>query len=256
MRRIKFPAPTPRALALGAWLVAALVLVLLVWMLFIIARLSDDAVETKGDLSAVTKTNEQQDATLTAQDAALDEANRRLNDAGKAPVSVPPTPEPAVGEAGERGPVGPAGADGERGPRGFTGLTGPTGKAGEPGMPGPSGPVGPTGKAGTDGSDGETIVGPVGLRGEKGEAGERGPAGPAGERGPAGADSTIPGPEGPAGTPATCDGDFVCAGELDAAMAAALANYLTRDDILALLRALGCETDKPQLVTCAITGKP
>lgn len=136
-------------------------------------------------------------------------------------------------EAGEK-PVtvppvaGPQGTPGERGPRGFPGEDGRDGQDGRPGR------------------DGDTITGP------------RGPTGTPG------ADSTIPGPPGPigppgpAGTPgrdAVCDGTFICQAELDAA----IANLITRADVVSMLRALGCEVSvagDDDVFLCTVTGKP
>lgn len=227
MKRV--PIPSRRALTVGMWIAAAAIAALVIWMLVIISRLSDDTVRTERDLSEAREQardvfGELAD-TNAAQDEALVEANRRLEQAGKRPVTVP-DPEPIIGPAGDpgatgaTGPRGPAGVSivGPPGPRGLPGedgqsIVGPAGPRGEPGADGADG------KDGVDGRDGESIVGPTGPRGETGQAATStqiraavddfcgqgrciGPVGPQGERGPAGpagADSTVPGPQGPPG---------------------------------------------------------
>lgn len=122
----------------------------------------------------------------TAQSEALAEANRRLAEAGQAPVPVPEPGEPGTpgeqgevgeqGPAGEPGPAGPAGVagdDGKRGPRGFTGIDGP---AGPPGAQGPQGPRGEQGPSGPKGEPGEP--GPPGTDGVDGAPGPAGTAQP------------------------------------------------------------------------------
>lgn len=204
------PVPSHRALVVGAWLVALLSLALIVWMMFVIGRLSEENAETQGELdeakgeargvfSALTETN-------TAQDEALAEANRRLRQAGRRPVTAPAVPEVVAGEQGERGATGATGATG---PRGRT-VVGPRGPAGQSvvGPPGPRGPVGPAGESvtGPQGEPGEpgadsTVPGPRGPAGPAGKDGESvvGPKGDRGDPGPAGADSTVPGPQGDPG---------------------------------------------------------
>lgn len=206
MKCIKFPTPSTRALAVGAWLVAGLVLILIVWMLVIISRLSHDAVETQGELDEAKGQARGVFAELTeanvAQDEALKEANRRLRNAGKRPVPTPATPEVVIGERGQSGATGETGARGLRGEPGADGrsIVGPAGPPGRPGSDGVDGqsivgPPGPVGRTGDTGKDGQSITGP------KGDTGDRGPEGPAGPAGPAGADSTVPGPVGPQGIP-------------------------------------------------------
>lgn len=131
-----------------------------------------------------------------AQDEALAEANKRLEQAGQAPV---PVPEPdadvdaietmvhsavamycagsaCVGATGEPGRDGVDGVDGKRGPRGFTGIDGLAGADGAPGVRGETGPRGEQGPPGPEG--------PVGPQGPKGN---EGPAGPPGAPGTASA---------------------------------------------------------------------
>lgn len=226
----QLPVPSRRALVAGAWLVGLLtiaLLVLLLVMVFILADRQDDSRADRDELDA--RISAQRDI-LTEQQRQLDEANRRLLRAGEKPVD--PSDEVVQAVPGEQGPMGPQGLRGR------------------------------PGRDGTDGEDGETIRGPRGFTGAAGQdgrsiVGPRGPAGPAGPQGPAGADSNVPGPPGPAGKDATCTGEFVCQGELDAA----LADYITRGGVVELLRALGCQVSTDggnpnQLFTCQITGKP
>lgn len=210
----KVPVPSRRALTVGMWIAAAAVAAMVVWMLVIIDRLSEDTMRTERDLNYAREQARDVFGDLTetnaAQDEALAEANRRLEDAGRQPVAIP-TPTPVTGPRGARG------ATGLRGPAGAS-VIGPRGPRGLPGKNGRSivGPTGPRGPAGADGEDGATIVGPAGPRGADGTPATPaqiraavdefcgqgrcvGPAGPQGERGPAGADSTIPGPAGPPG---------------------------------------------------------
>ncbi len=113
-----------------------------------------------------------QQAVNAAQDAALDEANRRLIEAGEQPV---PTPEP-----------GPAGDPGQVGAQGIAGPRGPVGSEGDPGPRGPRGAMGRPGVDGIDGQDG--IDGAPGSKGDKGDPGQQGPQGPAGADGADGKD--------------------------------------------------------------------
>lgn len=127
-------------------------------------------------------------------------------------------------------------------------LPGPTGPAG------PAGPTGPQGAPGENGSEGEG--GAAGVPGEPGEPGQDGAQGPVGPPGP-------PGQDGAAGAPgvdASCEGQFVCEGELDSI----LANYMTMAQVLAAINEqiapLGCEVTiggngPPLVLDCTITGK-
>lgn len=229
MKRV--PVPSRRALIIGAWITGLAVVALVVWMLVVIARLSDDTVRTERDLNEARSQAREVFGDLTrtnaAQDKALEEANRRLRDAGEKPVKSPPLPEVSPPTVGPPGPVGESivGPPGPQGPPGRT-VVGPPGPRGLPGDDG-STVVGP---AGVDGADGASIVGPAGPQGERGPGptdpqvraavddfcgqgrcvGPAGPEGPQGPPGPAGADSTVPGPPGPAGPPGpTCPDGFV-----------------------------------------------
>lgn len=115
---------------------------------------------------------------------ALEEANRRCEEAdGCRPVKVSTVPG-LPGVRGETGPSGPAGSTGPRGPRGSDGrdgskgLPGPAGPSGPSGDSGPMGPHGPAGPAGPPGPPGP--VGPKGDTGPKGDRGDTGPQGPSG----------------------------------------------------------------------------
>lgn len=139
-----------------AWAIVVLIAVLLLgWIV-------NTNVQQSDQLTA-------QQATNAAQDAALDEANRRLIEAGEQPVPTPePGPAGAVGQPGATGATGASGPRGPRGPQGVRGEPGATGKAGAVGPQGPSGPQGP--------------------KGEPGAAGQQGPAGADGTDGQDGAD--------------------------------------------------------------------
>ena len=143
-----------------------------------------------------------------------------------------------IGQKGDKGDAGERGEQGEAGERGDQGDQGQRGEQGERGEQGIQGLVGPAGADGTDGKDGTDgrgldILGhydteaeliaehPVGKAGDCWLVGEgflytwndetngwvnvgklQGPKGDQGDRGdvgPAGADSTVPGPQGPAG---------------------------------------------------------
>lgn len=194
----RIPVPSQTAVRRLAIVVGVLVALGAAWLVFTVVRL---AVQTDdyGDTIA------QLEDSNHAQDEALREANRRLEDAGQPPVTVPePSPgtpgEPgAAGEEGPPGPQGPAGEDGKRGPRGFTGLdgprgaTGPAGADGEDGARGPQGEPGPPGPPGADGTDGAT--------------GPQGPQGPAGTALPG--TYSCPAGEAVVGFTVTADGDVV-----------------------------------------------
>lgn len=111
-------------------------------------------------------------------------------------------------------------------------VPGPRGPEGPPGPRGPAGPRGEDGSSGRDGADG--VSGADGQDGLRGPAGPPGPPGPAGPAGP-------PGPPGPKGEPGA---------------APDLSAYATREWVLSLLAALGCEVNADPVVTCSITGKP
>lgn len=115
---------------------------------------------------------------------AAEEANRRLEEAGKPTVPIPsqtpPATEPGVAPSFIPGPRGLPGKDST-----VPGPTGPPGKPGAQGSPGASGQPGGPGPSGAPGSPGADST----VRG------------PQGEPGSPGADSTVPGPEGSPGAP-------------------------------------------------------
>lgn len=188
----KIPVPSSRSLIVGTWLVAIAVLVLIVWMLATIGRLSTDTVQTREDLASTKSDAAKVFTSLAdsnaAQDAALEEANRRLREAGKAPVPTPPIPASAT-----RGIPGVPGIPGDRGLPGINGASGIPGARGPAGRNGGDGVDGSTGPAGSDGSAGAN--GEPGSPGKDGANGSDGARGPQGDQGPAG----DPGPAGPAG---------------------------------------------------------
>lgn len=198
MRIPRIPVPSDRSLRWMKWVVVLSVLTAVIGLVIAFAQISSRLDDSTDDVNALADYNALQDATIAAQQAALDRANERLREAGRDPVPLPDAPEPAVGPAGEvgpggpQGPQGPRGPKGERGPRGFDGtdstVPGPRGVRGEAGAdsttPGPAGPqgargdTGPAGKDGAQGPRGE--VGPPGPQGDPGRQGDPGPAGPQG----------------------------------------------------------------------------
>jgi len=160
------PRASKRAVVAAWTLVAVLFTALALWLI----------------VTVVQQSNEIKDAQSVnqAQDRALAEANRRLEEAGQRPV---PTPEP--GEPGQAGPPGPSGPVGPQGPPGPQGLTGPQGARGKQGIRGALGEPGAEGAAGATGATG--AQGPAGPQGPAGEQGPQGPAGPAGADGQDGA---------------------------------------------------------------------
>jgi len=163
------PRASKRAVAAAWTLVAVLFTALALWLI----------------VTVVQQSNEIKDAQSVnqAQDRALAEANRRLEEAGQRPV---PTPEPGEpGQAGPPGPPGPSGPVGPQGPPGPQGLTGPQGARGKQGIRGALGEPGAEGATGATGATG--TQGPAGPQGPAGEQGPQGPAGPAGADGQDGA---------------------------------------------------------------------
>lgn len=106
-----------------------------------------------------------------------------------------------------------------------------------PGPPGRDGRDGADGRNGRDGIDG---TGQPGRPGADGAPGPQGPPGPAGPKGDPGRDG-VDGKDG---------------------MTPDLSAYATRDWVITLIRALGCEVTAageqgpPMTFTCSITGKP
>lgn len=168
---MKAPVPSRRVVAVLAWLAAAGILLLVVWLLGLVMSLSDrvgDA-ESERDDSATAVRELVED--VAAQQAALDEVNRRCTDADECtPVEVPAPvdvdeiqqdeiqereiqereiqererQQPEVDDAPIPGAVGAScvaelGLEACRGPSGDTGNTGPEGPAGKDGAPGADG---------------------------------------------------------------------------------------------------------------------
>lgn len=166
----------------------------------------------------------------------------QIESLGERPVVQPDDVPDNVVVEGPQGIPGIQGPPGPQGPMGPAGLDGEDGSNGARGPPGNDGNPGPAGQAGVPGSDGSDGV--------DGRDGEQGPPGPQGATGPAG-------PQGPQGPPQSCASEFVCAGELQAA----LNDYFVKADVLAMLRALGCQVTSDagnpnEVFTCTITGKP
>lgn len=215
------PAPSKRTVIVLAWVGGVMAVLLILGMLLAIARLTSDydALEKRADAGVSDRDDLR--SSLTEQQAALDEANRKLTEVGEKPVATPAVPEDQSVLRGLRGPScveelgyslcrGPAGTDGDDGKNGrsikgepgddgqsIKGEAGPRGAPGESvkgdtGATGPAGPPGPTGPAGKDGTDGAT--------GPKGDAGAPGPACPDGY---AGQTLTVVTPDGSPGQPAT-----------------------------------------------------
>jgi hypothetical protein len=175
------PVPSQRVVRFMAGAAMGLALLLLVWLVGSVIVLAIRTNHNGDKIDSLQSTN-------AAQDEALKEANRRLEQAGEPTVAVPDTPAPspqpgepgASGEPGAMGPrgypgatgaTGPQGPEGKRGPRGFTGLDGPVGVKGDPGATGQQGEQGPPGPQGDPG--------PKGEQGNQGPQGDTGPAGTA-----------------------------------------------------------------------------
>jgi hypothetical protein len=134
-----------------------------VWLVFTLLSLGHQVNEQQDEDSAQTSALASLRETNVKQDAALEEANRRLVAAGENPITIPPV------HAGDTGPRGPRGYPGPRGPRGRQGkaIVGPRGPAatvppvhdgadgqdGADGAPGPKGDKGDTGATGAPGPD-------------------------------------------------------------------------------------------------------
>lgn len=195
---MKLPTPSRLVLVVAAWIVAVLAAVLILLMLGMLLDLQQRAEEGRHDRAGLRSTLETQGDLLAEQAEQLNEANRRLVQAGERPVPTPTLPPSTVGERGEQGLPGRPGVAGPRGPQGTPGPRGATGDEGPPG-PGPSDEQVARAVGFYCGSNG--CVGPAGPQGETGPAGPAGPEGPAGPPGPPGAPGTaVPGsyacPEG------------------------------------------------------------
>lgn len=167
------PIPSNRTIRVLIVIAAIVVASFLVWLFWIVTSLSGQVNLNEEKVRASTSDLERQESHNERQDAALAEANRRLEAAGKAPVPTPTElPPPPAGKAGKdatqaeinaavifycathddcegpQGGLGPTGATGETGVKGDMGATGDTGGTGETGD---KGATGDTGEAGTDG---------------------------------------------------------------------------------------------------------
>ncbi|WP_426243669.1 hypothetical protein [Nocardioides sp. LHG3406-4] len=189
----RLPVPSRRTVRTSVVVFILVVTVALGWLLWQVLTLGSSSVATQRELEQAREERVTLLEANTRQDAALDEANRRLTRAGENPVVTPPAPPVLTGDVGPAGPRGFQGVPGARGVDGPPGPIGPDGADGEDGAPGASG------EDGADGEDGAR--GEPGAKGDKGEPGERGPAGaegPPGPQGPAGVDGPV-GPQGPPG---------------------------------------------------------
>lgn len=189
--------------------------------------------------TTTTQTNYESRASLNeAAIQALQEANAKLEEQGKAPLPIPDASQPLNsadltdaaaqlviselptiqngvngidGVAGPQGPQGPSGPPGEPGPSGSPGEPGSSGAAGQPGAPGTSGTSGLNGLDGANGADGANGVSVIDISlsgcdlvfslssGQSVVVGNVcGPQGEPGAQGPAGE----PGPQGPQGNKA------------------------------------------------------
>lgn len=175
---MKTPVPSRRAIVVFAWLLAAAVLLALVWLSARVTTLTQEShdADERSAQSAADRADLRH--LLEQQAAALDDANAKLVELGQAPVEqpeIPPAPSsPLQGPPGPQGPVGPGGP---RGPScveelGYPKCRGDQGAAGTAGTQGQQGDQGPAGKDGVDGKDG--------AQGPQGEPGPAGPPGPAG----------------------------------------------------------------------------
>jgi hypothetical protein len=172
---VRGPVPSERVVRIALVAMIALGIAVAMWLVWTLLSLGHQVQEQRDENATQSAALLSLRDTNASQDAALEEANRRLVAAGKNPITIPP------GSPGNTGP---------RGPRGYPGPTGPKGRRGET-------IVGPTGARG--------VAGPAGARGNTGPAGATGTQGPTGQQGPQGA----PGEQGPAGEPGKDPWPFV-----------------------------------------------
>lgn len=189
--------PFGRTVAVGAWFVVPLLLIIALAWFFnsrdeqFSRRLADNQAESERTIAEL-------DARLAAVSIALLEEQTAVQARGERPVTPPV--EQIVGQPvpGERGPVGPSGQPGQAGAAGQPGKDAATPPCTTTppnfcvGQPGGSGVQGVQGVQGSQGRAGEP--GPQGAPGAPGATGPRGDTGPAGPAGPQG-------PPGPAGPP-------------------------------------------------------
>lgn len=206
----RLPVPSDRTLRVLKWIVVAAVVLAILGCVAAFTEISHRLDAADRDRADLAEYNASQDDVIAAQKSALEQANRRLREAGENPVSVPESPEPIpgpageTGERGERGPAGPAGASivGPRGPAGDDGTDGrdgTEGSDGQAGAKGDTGATGPAGAAGRDGTDGKNATPEMVATAVEQWCNARGDClGPQGLAGPAG-------PQGPQGVPGVVD---------------------------------------------------
>lgn len=162
---MQVPTPSNRTLAALVVTCAAALLTFVLFLATLTFRVSDEnaQLERRADSSEADRTDLRTDVDELAR--ALEEANRRLVNAGRNPVTDPvPGPAGIPGLTGAPGPMGPPGPVGRRGAAGEDGRDG---QAGRNGSNGADGATGPAGSAGDDGPPG-----PAGPQGDPGPAGE------------------------------------------------------------------------------------
>ena len=205
MSKKELPVPSARALRILVVFVVANAILGSLWLIWTVASVDQENEKQDAALSqaqeereSLKTANSLQQEAIDKQQEALNEANRRLAEAGETPVPPPIVNNVTVpGEQGATGLRGPRGFTGDQGPRGFRGPPGPVGPVGPAGDDGADGTDGTDGLNGTDGTDGaDGATGPAGPKGDKGEPGPKGDQGDPGPAGPAGP----AGPTGPAGT--------------------------------------------------------
>lgn len=196
----------PRWSTVALGVVCAVALVALVFVVASVLQLLQHSQQQDAELAREQSARDRLALSVKAQEQALQKANARLRDAGRAPVSAPPSPAPTqmVTEPGPAGLPGATGATGPQGPRGLSCID-VLGLEACRGPQGPSGAVGATGPAGANGIDGKD-----GAPGAQGPAGPAGPAGPKGDTGAPGKDGAdgATGPPGPRGT--ADPGSYIC----------------------------------------------
>jgi hypothetical protein len=141
---VRGPVPSERMVRIALITMIVLGVAIAVWLVFTLLSLGHQVKQQEDESSALSGAVSSLRDTNAKQDAALDEANRRLVAAGENPITIPPGAPGNVGPRGPRGypgPTGERGVVGPRGPRGIQGST-PTVPAGEQGATGPQGPVG------------------------------------------------------------------------------------------------------------------
>lgn len=168
---MKAPVPSRRVVAVLAWLAAAVVLLLVVWLLGLVLSLSERVGDAESQRDESTTALRELVEDVAAQKVALEEVNRRCTAADECtPVRVPDPvdvdeiqqdeiqereiqereiqererQEPEVDDAPVPGAVGAScvaelGLEACRGPKGDTGEKGEPGKDGKDGAPGADG---------------------------------------------------------------------------------------------------------------------